>query len=95
MQNFLVAALDEEAYRFAFLQGLPVYLASTTGSFGSDCLYGSPCFKQVCSHDNGCQPDIREDWHAAAAMLVIYLTAAGSGCALVWLQHSRQSSIEV
>ena len=47
MQQFLVAALDEEAYKFAFLQGLAVYLANATSSFGSDCLYGLPCFKQV------------------------------------------------
>ncbi|CAI5488160.1 unnamed protein product [Closterium sp. Naga37s-1] len=57
--NLLVAALDAEMYRFAFLQGLAVYLepgaSASLGSHASlgtdaaspfrDCPFGSPCFQ--------------------------------------------------
>ncbi|CAI7743801.1 unnamed protein product [Closterium sp. NIES-53] len=57
--NLLIAALDTEMYRFAFLQGLAVYLepgaSASLGSHASlgtdaaspfrDCPFGSPCFQ--------------------------------------------------
>ncbi|CAN8275725.1 unnamed protein product [Cochlearia groenlandica] len=47
--NFLVCALDEETYRFAVLQGLPVFYdpyAPKNISF-DDCHFGSKCFQKV------------------------------------------------
>ena len=48
--NLLVAALDEDLYRFAFTQGLPVYYEDTS-DIGKDvdtaaCHFGTPCFRQ-------------------------------------------------
>ncbi|CAI5512169.1 unnamed protein product [Closterium sp. Naga37s-1] len=48
--NLLVAALDEDLYRFAFTQGLPVYYEQVSqrlkGVDSKDCAFGSQCFRQ-------------------------------------------------
>ncbi|CAI5501533.1 unnamed protein product [Closterium sp. Naga37s-1] len=47
--NLLVAALDEDLYRFAFTQGLPVYYEQASEEVknmrASECGYGSQCFR--------------------------------------------------
>ncbi|RAL53309.1 hypothetical protein DM860_006981 [Cuscuta australis] len=47
--NFLVCALDNEAYDFSILQGLPVFkYSSTETKIGyDDCHFGTECFKRV------------------------------------------------
>jgi hypothetical protein len=45
--NVLVAAFDEAAYRGAFLQGLPVFLADSAAVNSTACEYGTDCFKTV------------------------------------------------
>jgi hypothetical protein len=48
VSNVLVAAFDEEAYRFAFLQGLPVFFFDNAALLNStNCHYGTPCFRSV------------------------------------------------
>eukprot|EP00897_Mesotaenium_endlicherianum_P008003 jgi/Mesen1/7230/ME000372S06474 len=48
--NLVVAALDEEAYRFAFTQGLATYYEEASESLRAldtrDCTFGTPCFRQ-------------------------------------------------
>ncbi|CAI7741094.1 unnamed protein product [Closterium sp. NIES-54] len=47
--NLLIAALDEDLYRFAFTQGLPVYYEQASEEVkhmrASECGYGSQCFR--------------------------------------------------
>jgi hypothetical protein len=57
--NFLIAALDEDMYRFAFVRGLPVYFENFDGLLSKaendaiakvgakGCEYGTQCFKSV------------------------------------------------
>lgn len=54
VKNLIIAAMDEEFYRYAFTQGLPVYFEGgpffpsenlTTQEANSDCGHGSPCFR--------------------------------------------------
>lgn len=48
VQNFLVSALDEETFRFATLQGLPVFRHSFSEEFGPDkCHFGTTCFQKL------------------------------------------------
>eukprot|EP00475_Leptophrys_vorax_P015054 TRINITY_DN21388_c0_g1_i1.p1 TRINITY_DN21388_c0_g1~~TRINITY_DN21388_c0_g1_i1.p1 ORF type:complete len:593 (+),score=11.70 TRINITY_DN21388_c0_g1_i1:169-1779(+) len=48
--NLVVAALDEDLYRFAFTQGLAVYYEQVSlglkGIDSKDCAFGSQCFRQ-------------------------------------------------
>eukprot|EP00897_Mesotaenium_endlicherianum_P000853 jgi/Mesen1/10769/ME000091S10317 len=48
--NLLIAALDEDLYRFAFTQGLAVYYENIADGLKSidsqDCAYGTQCFRQ-------------------------------------------------
>eukprot|EP00271_Cylindrocystis_brebissonii_P020647 TRINITY_DN692_c0_g1_i1.p1 TRINITY_DN692_c0_g1~~TRINITY_DN692_c0_g1_i1.p1 ORF type:complete len:802 (+),score=72.91 TRINITY_DN692_c0_g1_i1:430-2835(+) len=50
--NLVVAALDEDLYRYAALQGLAVYYERASDSLkskvkkGSDCAFGTQCFRQ-------------------------------------------------
>ncbi|GJP42901.1 hypothetical protein CLOM_g2431 [Closterium sp. NIES-68] len=48
--NLVVAALDEDLYRFAFSQGLAVYHEQVSvgyqGLNSKDCVFGSQCFRQ-------------------------------------------------
>lgn len=50
--NFIIAALDEDLYKFAFTRGLPTYFENTifqglNSSIISDASYGSDSFKQL------------------------------------------------
>jgi beta-arabinofuranosyltransferase len=50
--NYVIAALDEELYRYAFTRGLPTYFEdqATSGrhdGVSTDAAYGSPSFKQI------------------------------------------------
>ena len=52
VRNLLVAAFDEEAYRAAFLHGLPVFLFTTPESIAAahgaeKCHFGTQCFRKV------------------------------------------------
>lgn len=48
--NVLIAALEEDLYKYAFTQGLPVYLENIPATFGNlstaECPFGSQCFRQ-------------------------------------------------
>lgn len=50
--NFVIAALDEDLYKFAFTRGLPTYMENTifdglNSTLISDASYGSDAFKQL------------------------------------------------
>lgn len=52
ISNFVIAALDEDLYKFAFTRGLPTYYESTATSgrhdaVNSDAAYGTPSFKEI------------------------------------------------
>jgi hypothetical protein len=46
---FIIAALDEDFFRFGFLNGLPVFLPGNHTADGSDgdCAYGTTCFRAI------------------------------------------------
>eukprot|EP00271_Cylindrocystis_brebissonii_P010212 TRINITY_DN26334_c0_g1_i1.p1 TRINITY_DN26334_c0_g1~~TRINITY_DN26334_c0_g1_i1.p1 ORF type:complete len:755 (+),score=87.54 TRINITY_DN26334_c0_g1_i1:1397-3661(+) len=80
VSRFLIAAFDEEMYRFAFIQGLPVFLQpapSTSSVTADDCLAGSAC--------HTAQSHLKT--HAALAVLELGVSVVWSDVDVLWLSE--------